>query len=140
MPARHTTRLAAAALTSLALAATGCASKKKEDILPQDGPTMKEVYDGHFRRQGFPAASADAAGGARPPARAADGADPGGRASAAAAEANARFPRLPNPDLEIYIFPHLSGKGYPVPGYTTVVPMYETVEYALPGEAEGWSE
>jgi hypothetical protein len=41
-----------AAWISLALALAsllGCAGGTKEDILPQDGPTMKEVYDGHFR-------------------------------------------------------------------------------------------
>ena len=45
------------------------------------------------------------------------------------------FRRLPNPDLELYIFPHLAGsEGVPVPGYTTVFPFYNRVQYALPGE------
>ena len=52
---------------------------------------------------------------------------------------DAQFRRLPNPDLVMYVFPHPSPEsGYPVPGYSTVLPMYERVEYALPGEAEGW--
>lgn len=47
----------------------------------------------------------------------------------------ALFWRLPNPDLEMYIFPHLVGsEGVPVPGYTTVFPFYNRVQYALPGE------
>ncbi|MCX8982795.1 TIGR03751 family conjugal transfer lipoprotein [Citrobacter portucalensis] len=47
----------------------------------------------------------------------------------------ALFRRLPNPDLEMYIFPHLVGsEGVPVPGYTTVFPFYNRVQYALPGE------
>ncbi|ELJ4218817.1 TIGR03751 family conjugal transfer lipoprotein [Salmonella enterica] len=47
----------------------------------------------------------------------------------------ALFRRLPNPDLEMYIFPHLAGsEGVPVPGYTTVFPFYNRVQYALPGE------
>lgn len=45
-----------------------------------------------------------------------------------------RFQRLPNPDLVMYVHPHLAKGRYPVPGYLTVFPMYETVEYALPGE------
>jgi conjugative transfer region lipoprotein (TIGR03751 family) len=50
-------------------------------------------------------------------------------------EIDNRFGRLPNPDLVMYVFPHLAGNGrYPVPGYSTVFPMYESVEYALPGE------
>ena len=47
----------------------------------------------------------------------------------------ALFRRLPNPALEMYIFPHLAGsEGVPVPGYTTVFPFYNRVQYALPGE------
>lgn len=45
------------------------------------------------------------------------------------------FPRLPNPDIAIYIYPHLATKNQvPVPGYSTVIPLYEKVKYALPGE------
>lgn len=49
--------------------------------------------------------------------------------------ARALFRRLPNPDLEMYIFPHLAGsEGVPVPGYSTIFPFYNRVQYALPGE------
>ncbi len=47
------------------------------------------------------------------------------------------FPRLANPDLTIYIYPHLATRTRaPIPGYTTVIPLYERVEYRLPGEAQ----
>ena len=50
-------------------------------------------------------------------------------------EIRALFPRLPNPDITIYIYPHLATKNQvPVPGYATVIPLYERVQYALPGE------
>ena len=50
-------------------------------------------------------------------------------------EIDVLFPRLPNPTLVMYVFPHLAGETRaPVPGYTTAFPMYEQVEYALPGE------
>ena len=56
----------------------------------------------------------------------------------AANEINTLFPRLPNPTLVMYIFPHLSGEERsPVPGYVTTFPFYERVEYALPGEVPG---
>lgn len=46
-----------------------------------------------------------------------------------------RFPRLPNPDMVIYVFPHLTGgEPVPVPGYSSVFPFYSRVQYALPGE------
>ena len=47
------------------------------------------------------------------------------------------FPRLPNPDIYIHVLPHLATEArVPVPGYTTAVPLYERVEYALPGEMQ----
>lgn len=45
-----------------------------------------------------------------------------------------RFARVPNPDLVMVVYPHLSKGQYPVPGYVTVFPMYEQTQYALPGE------
>lgn len=46
------------------------------------------------------------------------------------------FPRLENPDLVIYVYPHLATRTRaPIPGYSTVVPLYERVEYRLPGES-----
>ena len=45
------------------------------------------------------------------------------------------FPRLPNPTLVMYVFPHLATEErVPVPGYATTFPIYERVEYGLPGE------
>ena len=36
------------------------------------------------------------------------------------------------------MLPHLATDArVPVPGYTTAVPLYERVEYALPGELDG---
>ncbi|WP_307941973.1 TIGR03751 family conjugal transfer lipoprotein [Pseudomonas mosselii] len=50
-------------------------------------------------------------------------------------EINRLFHRLPNPDLVMYVFPHLAGSDpVPVPGYSTVFPLYQRVQYALPGE------
>lgn len=50
-------------------------------------------------------------------------------------EIYSQFRRLPNPDLVMYVYPHLAGTDpVPVPGYTTVFPLYQRVEYALPGE------
>jgi conjugative transfer region lipoprotein (TIGR03751 family) len=51
----------------------------------------------------------------------------------AANEITQQFHRLPNPDLVMFVFPHLAGE-QPVPGYSTVFPFYQRVQYALPGE------
>jgi conjugative transfer region lipoprotein (TIGR03751 family) len=55
-------------------------------------------------------------------------------------EIYSQFQRLPNPDLVMYVFPHLAGTDpVPVPGYTTIFPMYSKVKYAMPGErTEGY--
>ncbi|QHF43013.1 conjugal transfer protein [Pseudomonas sp. S35] len=50
-------------------------------------------------------------------------------------EINSQFKRLPNPDLVMYVFPHLAGSDpAPIPGYTTVFPLYQRIQYAMPGE------
>jgi len=56
-------------------------------------------------------------------------------ARTAANELELLFPRLPNPDVFIYVPAHLAtALRIPVPDYTTAVPLYDRVEYALPGE------
>lgn len=54
-------------------------------------------------------------------------------------EIDSQFQQLPNPSIVMYIFPHATGQGYgltPVPGYSTVFPLYTHVMYAMPGETE----
>lgn len=120
---------------------TGCVNTSKEAILPQTGPTMKEVYDRHFAGNGPEKAlvSSDRLA-AQPRSRSIGHAvtDLSGYTRESFNETRQLFQRLPNPDLVMYVFPHLSGpEGNPVPGYSTVFSFYETVHYALPGEVEG---
>lgn len=49
-------------------------------------------------------------------------------------EINNLFQRLPNPDLVMYVYPHLTDGKLPVPGYSTVFSFYGEVQYAMPGE------
>lgn len=117
---------------SVLAAVTGCAGRQA--VLPENGHTMLEIYHEHM---------AGAEGGALLDARLTlrrpltdDELDPKSYTRTAANEINALFVRLPNPDLIMYVFPHLSTEDQvPVPGYSTVFPMYERVIYALPGEA-----
>ena len=45
------------------------------------------------------------------------------------------FPTLPNPQLMMYVYPHLSHLDEaPVPGYTTAFSLYEKNYYAVEGE------
>ena len=117
----------------ISLALGGCASTK-ESVLPQDGPSMKAIYDAHFEGLG-----ADDPYvlrrelGTRPLGD--DDVDLAGYSRSAHTELETIFPRLPNPTLVMYVFPHLAGsERVPVPGYATTFTLYERVEYALPGE------
>ena len=52
-------------------------------------------------------------------------------------EIDNQFPQLPNPNIVMYVYPHQAGEGNnqtPVPGYSTVFPLYDHVVYAMPGE------
>ena len=121
--------------TSLAsiLLFAGCASTK-EAVLPQDGPSMKAIYDAHVEAMGArdPQAWQGQLGG-RPLTASEVPLDRYTRD--AHNELETTFPRLPNPTLRMYVFPHLAtDERVPVPGYVTTFSMYERVEYALPGE------
>lgn len=50
---------------------------------------------------------------------------------------DSQFARLPNPNIVMYVYPHQAGSGNnltPVPGYSTVFPLYQHVQYAMPGD------
>ncbi len=123
-------------LSSISLVLAGCASSK-DAILPQDGPSMKAIYENHVNEMNAQSSQVirHELGNRR--------LDSGesalqGYTRDAFNEIDILFPRLPNPTLVMYVFPHLAGETQaPVPGYATAFPMYEQVEYALPGEVSG---
>ncbi len=47
---------------------------------------------------------------------------------------NNRFPFLPNPVLVMYVFPHLTSAGTPIPGYATFFKFFAADPVALPHE------
>jgi len=121
------------ALGSISLALGGCASTK-EAVLPQDGPFMKAIYERHIDEMNTQSPQVLRRELGRRPLNTGEG-DLQGYSRDAFNEIDVLFPRLPNPTLVMYVLPHLSGDTHaPVPGYATAFPMYEQVEYALPGE------
>jgi conjugative transfer region lipoprotein (TIGR03751 family) len=128
-------RFATALWTSLVLGVSGCAGTK-ETTLPQDGPSMQAIYDAHFEGLAEDTHGLRSAVATRP--LASGEADLAGFSRSAHTELETVFPRLPNPTLVLYVFPHLAGsEGLPVPGYATTFTLYERVHYALPGEVPG---
>ncbi|MCU7870804.1 MAG: TIGR03751 family conjugal transfer lipoprotein [Candidatus Thiodiazotropha sp. (ex Lucinoma borealis)] len=125
-----------AILGLISLVLSGCASTK-DAVLPQDSPSMKGIYEGHIEEMN--ARDPQVARGelGNRPILTGDAALQG-YTREAFNEIDVLFPRLPNPTLVMYVFPHLAGEAHaPVPGYATAFPMYEQVEYALPGEVPG---
>ena len=136
-----------ALLTSLLGLLNGCATGSKDSILPQDGPTMKEVYDGHFNgtsqhRKELDSPLNKISSSATKTRQSMDNSqirevDYNGYTRHSHNEIQQIFPRLRNQTLVMYIFPHLSeGERLPIPGYSTVFPLFIHPEYALPGELE----
>lgn len=138
---RHPIRLvwALAALATL-VALVGCATRK-EALLPHGDATMLDLWNQHAGDEASPgrASLQEARSALRRPLTNQESTASRSESSTytrtAENEINAQFERLPDPDLILYVFPHLAGADpVPVPGYSTVFSFYERVHYAMPGE------
>jgi conjugative transfer region lipoprotein (TIGR03751 family) len=137
---RSWTNLAALLIASSSL--MGCATRK-EKLLPHGQDSMLDVWNqntgGGLANNRPSRVLLDARASLRRPVTSVDrdaaAADNVTYTRDAQNEVDRLFLRLPNPDLIMYVFPHLAGlHPVPVPGYSTVFPLYEHVQYALPGE------
>ncbi|WP_419851708.1 TIGR03751 family conjugal transfer lipoprotein [Actinobacillus pleuropneumoniae] len=115
----------------------GC-STSQEELLPAGDETMMDIWrQGGGHTQTGTLEARNALQFVRPiNSPFSDSAEMAHYTRTAASEATNLFPRLPNPDLVMFVFPHLSSTAEPVPipGYTTVFPFYGRVQYAQPGE------
>jgi len=119
----------------LNLTLTGCATSG--NAIPDGGPTMAEVYADAMRQSNGETlndARSTVANIQTPVTY--DGVNrlsPYTRTSVN--EINNLFPTLPNPQLVMYVYPHLAGNDQaPVPGYSTAFSLFDKTYYALPGE------
>ena len=136
---------------SVILVLGGCASApgSKASILPQNLKSMDQIYKEHTQRikprdalSPTPAPKDSTPQSAAPPARGQDAhpetmryASWDGYTRSVVTEIDNLFPTLPNPILVMHVFAHLSStENTPVPGYATAFPMYERIEFAMPGE------
>lgn len=131
-----------AAVIAAMLAVAGCGTSK-EKLLPHDDTTMLDIWNaetgGSARASQSNRQLLDARQSLRRPLTRSDvAAAPALSVSytrTAQNEIDRQFHRLPNPDLVMYVFPHLAGSDpVPIPGYSTVFPLYHRVQYAMPGE------
>lgn len=118
------------------LGLSGCSivGGPRKSPLPTDGPTIDQVYKNHSENAATSASDSEKAR-SRLPLRAAAEFNPGPAREDAVRQIERRFTRVQNPDLVMFVFPHLANGKHPVPGYLTAFPMYDSVEYLLPGEA-----
>lgn len=121
---------------SVALVLSGCATSK-EELLPAGEQTMLELWQGKTASGGQRHALAARETLRRPltvTEQQGMNAEAYSYSRTQESEISQQFPRLPNPDMVMYVFPHLAGGTSPVPGYSTVFPFYSRTQYALPGE------
>ncbi|EMC6796296.1 TIGR03751 family conjugal transfer lipoprotein [Escherichia coli] len=121
---------------SVALVLSGCATSK-EELLPAGEQTMLELWQGKTAGGGQRHALAARETLRRPltvTEQQGMNAEAYSFSRTQESEISQQFPRLPNPDMVMYVFPHLAGGTSPVPGYSTVFPFYSRTQYALPGE------
>ncbi len=105
------------------LVLSGCGSSV---VIPDTGPEILDVYESHVSETNVQPRMFRTLRN--------DRADLAAYTRSAANEIDLIFPVLPNPEIVLYIYPHLSPKNRPIPGYSTVLRMYEKDEYAMPGE------
>lgn len=142
--------IAAGLVLALSVAGlAGCATSEKKLLPTQPGVTMFSIWHSATT----PGAGAGGSGHGKPRTTRLSEAratlrrpiSPTPRASAiragytrnAANAVESQFSRLPNPDIALYVFPHLTGgagEQVPIPGYTTIFPLYDHPHYAQPGE------
>ncbi|WP_426139212.1 TIGR03751 family conjugal transfer lipoprotein [Pseudomonas sp. DWP3-1-2] len=122
----------------LVLALVSACATDKDKLMPHGPQNMLELWNQSAGASGGSSASRqlmDARLHLRRPLSGGGGATHTSYTRTAQNEIYSQFKRLPNPDLVMYVFPHLTGTDpAPVPGYSTVLPLYQRIQYAMPGE------
>src|SRR5690554_6043107 len=132
--ATRAARPLAAVMTTLLL--PGCATSQ-EELMPVGDTTMMEIWQNQAGYSTGERRLLDVRSDLRRPLESSELVSEQLRYSRDASnEIHSQFRRLPNPDLMMYVFPHLAGsEQVPVPGYSTVFPLYQRTQYAMPGES-----
>jgi conjugative transfer region lipoprotein (TIGR03751 family) len=104
------------ALSSISL--TACSSMSG-NVVPEKGPTMEQVYDSMEPTEPPKPMSYKLKTQSIVPLTVSDN----------------TFQKLPNPELKMYVYPHLAGNDeVPIPGYYTAFNAYTQDHYALANE------
>lgn len=124
----------------LALGLTGCTSTKAIQAEQQSTLTMTEIYDSTAgTKQVRPEAGPSLGEVRQTTVNESPKVNYVAYTRTADNEVSTLFKPLPNPEIPVYVFPHLAqmnNDDLPVPGYTTAFFLYPHEEYALPSEEE----
>ncbi len=142
MPIQKFLRLAVALISLFNLVNLSACSSVAEDIVPKKGPTMEQIYDGGAESKTL-SVDSENNDSDKPELKKL-------RAQLKDTEnlkmtllnnsipesaLSQSFHKVPNPELRMYITPHLAGKDeMPVPGYYTAFNVYDHDHYALAQE------
>lgn len=128
-------RLKTSLLISFLGALSGCSTFHSAPTA--HSPTMQEMYQQGTATQGYSIEELRELMGTQ----VVDSPNESSRKNTISKKINQSFPLLPNPELLLYVYPHLAGnEEAPVPGYTTAFFLYDTPHFALPGEVPVRSE
>lgn len=131
----HNQTLLIVCLISGLAALVGCSTTTRS-VLPEKGATMTQIYqqkmhESDEQTEGLEAARDKANAGWLGDANTSQY----GYTRTSSNELKNLFPKLPNPTVVMYVYPHLAGSDEaPVPGYSTAFTLYKQDHYALPGE------
>lgn len=115
--------------TTIALLLNACVHPKK--LVSDEAPTMKDIFEQKFQHKQNPIEDS-----IKCPIEPV----PEGKYLALQGDVpylNSPYlisPYLINPIMTVYIYPHLTAAGTPVPAYSTYFKLYEKDHVALPGE------
>lgn len=117
---------------ALVLLLSGCTSHI-DKVIPKTLPTMKQIYDEKAGNGGTDVLRQREADIRARPIESSE--DYISELPPRAAQIAHLFPSLPNPELYMYVKPHVLGSsGAAVPAYMTRFTMYDRTHYALPNE------
>lgn len=111
----------------------GCASSGT--AIPQSGPTMAEVYADAMHESNGEILNQVRTEVSKITINNSDKSISSNYTRTSENEINNLFPQLQNPQLVMYVHPHLNNSDEaPIPGYSTAFSLYEKNYYAMPGE------
>lgn len=125
-------------LTSLVLTLGGCATTSSHGVLPDNGPTMTQIYEHQINATSDSGTLNKVRGHLPPPSYRAEPISyqtkqGTGFIGAQAIEGSPKM--LPNPMIKMYVYPHFDGDDQDyVPGHVAYTKLYKETHFALPGE------